>query len=437
MAEIKINTKNDGTIDTIYQNNQLIYGTVTPPQPTFNLDSYMDLCNLQSTDLTKFNLSGNKIIDWTEQDNITKWSQATDSRRPTLVNGVPTFSGANTSLLRSQNLSLTNYSLYCVVQNAGKGDSKAIFSTLSTLDERFSFSTGRNQAILKFNGGNSWLGHIATTGNRDCVIGIRVTPTTVKVTVNDRIVMIKTFTYSGQSTNIGVLMGLVNNASWSMNGNLKAFCVSSQQVDETTHAQIVDALYSRYNLASNTSIDSVLVIGDSNIAGSGSATAFPIALGSQLGLSVANLGISGALLTPLAGTTANSVFNRQNQLISKPFKDWVIIWAGTNDLIYNVTANDYENYLSQILSNFQSKGYDMQKVIVCTPPYQKDNARETELNDYRTKINTLSNTYGNKVYDVLQMMRDNGGNSLMLDSVHLNQTAQNLVQQGLFNLMTT
>ena len=438
MGQIKINTSTNGAVETIYENDVLIYGTVAPtPTPTFNLDSFMNLCNLQSTNANKFTIVGGKVSEWIEENGITKWVQPTDGRRPTLVNGVPTFSGANTSLLRSENLSLTNYSLYCVVRNVGKNESKAVFSTLSTADERFSFANKCNEMVLKTVGGSICLSLASATGNRDNVISIRVNGNVARIYINDRLCGIKSYSFSGQVTNIGVLMGLFANSSWSMNGTLKAFCVSSAIVTDEEHRNIIDGLYTRYNLASNISTDCILAIGDSNLAGSGSAISFTNPLGIQCGLSIANLGVSGALLTPLAGTVTNSIFNRQEMLFTKPFKDWVIIAGGTNDTIYNVSADDFYNYYNQILSNASLKGYDMSKVILVSPPYQKDNAREVVLNEYNAKIVQLATQYGCKHLNLLQIVRDNGGNSLLLDSVHLNQTGQNLWQTSLYNLINS
>lgn len=404
----------------------------------FDINPLMDLINLQSDDLSKFTITSGKISAWTEENGITQWTQATDSRRPTLVSGVPTFSGANTSLLRASDVSAVNYSLYFIVRNSGKQDSKAVFSSLASIDYRFNWSDNRNRAVMRYNGTNSWLGYVSATGNRDNIIAIRVTGgNTMKVTINDRLITQISSNFSGQSINIGILMGLVSNATWSVNGTLKAFCMSSQQLDDETHSKVVDHLYTRYNLDSNITTDCILAIGDSNTSGSGSVVSYTRPLGVQMGLAISNLGISGAYLTPLGGVVANSIYNRRNLLISRPGTDWIIIAGGTNDVINSVSADNFYTYYREIISDIITSGHQANKIIMCTPPYQQGNARETELNNYRTKINDIANEFtGVLVYDFLQAIRDNGGDSLMLDSVHVNQTGQNLWQAGLYDLMT-
>lgn len=405
---------------------------------SFDINPLMDLINLQSDDLSKFTITSGKISAWTEENGTTQWTQATNSRRPTLVSGVPTFSGANTSLLRTSDVSAVNYSLYFVVKNSGKQDSKSVFSAISATDYWFFWSNNRNMFVCRYNSTNSWIGRLSATGNRDNVISIRVTGgNTIKVSINDRQIAQVTSSISGQPISIGILMGLVNNSSWSMNGTLKAFCMSSQQLDDETHNKVVNHFYTRYNLASNTTTDCILAIGDSNTAGSGSVISYTGPLGIQMGLAISNLGVSGSYLTPLGGVVANSIYNRRNLLISRPGTDWIIIAGGTNDVINSVSADNFYTYYREIISDIITSGHQANKIIMCTPPYQQGNARETELNNYRTKINDIANEFtGVLVYDFLQAIRDNGGDALMLDSVHVNQTGQNLWQAGLYDLMT-
>ena len=59
--------------------------------------------------------------------------------------------------------------------------------------------------------------------------------------------------------------------------------------------------------------------------------------------------------------------------------------------------------------------------------------------NYRTEILAIATANGTKYFDLLQWMRDNGGDSLLVaaDNVHLNQTAQDAWSAGVFTALTT
>ena len=70
-------------------------------------------------------------------------------------------------------------------------------------------------------------------------------------------------------------------------------------------------------------------------------------------------------------------------------------------------------------------------------PYQRSGANATALDNYRTEIVTIKNTYGTKYFDLLQDMRDNGGDALLVvaDNAHLNTAAQARMAAGVLAVL--
>lgn len=390
----------------------------------------MDLVNLQSYNPARFTLVSGKVSVWTEQNLTTTWTQGFDPRRPTLTGGVPVFPGGGSFMQRTGgDVSAVNYTLYAVVRNTLEQDFRAIFSGASP-NNWFSFNANRIQAALKIGGVDYYTGNLAATGKRTNVISIRVTGgNNVRVYVNDRIVHTPTpVTFSGQTTSISVIMGLLQSTGWSIGGPLNAFCMTSTQVSDAQHTDIINGLYNTYNLSSNQAADAVIGMGDSNTAGTGGVS-YLVGLNTQSGLATANCGVSGARLIPIGGSVpTQSIYTRRTQFITKPGKDWTVIMGGTNDVNTGVSASDYQYWYNLMVQEYVNYGCDPQRLIIVTPPYILGNDLATQLNEYRDVCAGLATTYNTKYINFLDWMRNNGGDSLLVDRLHLNQTGQNGLQ---------
>jgi len=175
--------------------------------------------------------------------------------------------------------------------------------------------------------------------------------------------------------------------------------------------------------------DSNMVLGD---------VFFLEALASDLGVDALQLGISGSLLTNLAGTPATSGIERyESQLIITPYTDYVVIQYGTNDIANSISAANYTIQLEEIVSALISIGYSPSRICLCSIPYWAGGAVSSTLDAYRTVILNIATTYGTRYFDLLQWMRDNGGNSLLTDTVHLNSTGQAGWKVGVYLAFTT
>lgn len=390
----------------------------------FNPDSYMDKINLQSntTDLMTIG-TGNRISSW--RDTIgNDFAQSTDSSRPTLTAGVPLFDGGDT-LIKSSDVNLgTQYSMYIVFKNTGALD-KIFFGANSATDYGMHSSSGPNGFQLAIGGSTKgrWLaGHL---GKRFIVLSIRRSVNTFIVKLNDRTLIQTINTFAGENTLVSRLMAYTG--GFTMTGGMRAFCASSQYVSDSVNTQIVNALYSRYSLASDNAADCVVGFGDSNMTATGGGTALPVSLGTSLSLAPLQLGLSGTLFT--SGTN-NGNGRYSSQIITKPYTDKIVIQYGTNDVSAAVSAATYSPLFDTMISTLISSGYSPNNICICSIPYQQSGANASLLDDYQTALSNIATTYGTKYYNLLQAMRDGGGNSLLNDTVHLNSSGNSLWAAG-------
>ncbi len=393
----------------------------------------MDLINLQSTDSGKFTIiPTNKISAWAEESG-TLWSQSTDANRPLLTSGVPTFDGSNDTLIRASEVGGTTLSLYIVFKNTS-----ALTKILAGagVSNDYILASGNYQMQLATGGVNRCGMEAGIAVNkRHVIFSVRRTGNTVVGGVDDRKLYNRSNTFAGQST---LIQKLATNpaGNFPMGGSIKAVCMSSSNLDDATHQQVIDALYTKYNLASDTTAMTVMGFGDSNTFGTGS-TSYLVGLGTLMGLSYTQLGISGTRLTNV-GSQPNNGYDRFNsQLITRPFTDYIVIQYGTNDILVPVSSATYETQLNEIVSTLISEGHPASKICLVSVPYQSANANATALNDYRTAIETVRTTHGTKYWDLLQWMRDNGGDALLSDAVHYNQATQDAMRDGVYAAFTS
>lgn len=392
--------------------------------------SAADLVNLQSYDASKFTLVGSKISVWADQNPANSaWSQGNDTRRPTLTGGVPIFPGSGSFMQRnSGELSLTTFSAYIVLRNAGKTNAPGVFSgiTSGSWMDLLNMWQGSNSRV------SFRMGH---TGNREVVLTYKRNGSTCELWYNDRKLITSASTWSGQASLIGNIMGLSWNAGWSIQGACKSVVISSAFHTDAQTLAVVKGLYDKYNLSNNEDVDSFLPIGDSNTVGTGT-NPYAVQLATLSGLNYTNLGISGCLLTPIGASPATSVYNRYiSQLESKPKKDWIIIQAGTNDILGSISSANYQLYYDEIIEELVTTyGYQANRIVICSPPYQRDGANASQLAAYNTICSNLATTYGTKYYDLYSATLALG-NSCLSDTVHLNATGQSTWANGVWAVM--
>lgn len=400
-----------------------------------NLSQYMDLANLQSVDTSQFTLVSTKISSW--NDGLSAWVQGTDANRPTLTSGTPIFDGSNDQLIRSAQISTTNFSMYLVFRDTGAiGKIFLGAQTASDYMIHTSYSGGAFDGIgLNVGGASKQIFRAGIKGNRYSILSIRRNGNTLTAKLNDRNLISTSATYAGQATLIARLMAY-NGGGFFMGGGVKAFCMSSQVLSDTVDLQVRNKLYTDYNMAADNAAECVIGFGDSNTVGTGSIS-YLVSLGNSLGVRDANAGISGSLCS---GVLATAGINRyQNDVITRPYTDYIVINYGTNDISTSVSAATYAAALSTIVTGLISAGYTASKICLCSCPYQRSGANATALDNYRTEILAIATANGTKYFDLLQWMRDNGGDSLLVaaDNAHLNQTAQNGWSAGVFTALTT
>jgi len=389
----------------------------------FNLSQYMDLVNLQSVTTSQFTLTGSSIDSW--NDGISAWNGVTTAR-PTLTAGIPLFDGGD-KLTRAATLNPTVYSLYVIFKNTGVL-SKMIMGSSSGSDyllQNPNYSVTMNVGGVAKSTLTTGLGS-SVTGQRYSILAIRRNGNTITASVNDRAVYELTNTFAGQAMLLDVLMSY-NAGGFFMTGGVKAVCMSSQNLSDSIHDQVINKLYTDYSMASDTTAMTLFGFGDSNTAGQG-ATSYLVALASGMSLAHCNLGISGTRLTTL---TANSGVARYDaQLNSRPYSDKCVIQYGTNDIIGAVSQATYEAGLVTVVGGMIAAGWDAAKICLCSPPYQQAGANAAALALYNTSTQTVATTYGTKFFDLYTDIKDNGGDTLLSDTVHLNASGQTRWQNG-------
>ena len=397
--------------------------------PSFNLSQHMDLINIHSVNSSQFSLTGSSIDSW--NDGISSWTSS-GTARPTLTGGIPIFDGGD-NLYRSASVTATTFSLYIIFKNTGALQTSVIGS-LST--NTYILHRSTEDIIMGVPAGfkatmKPGFGYGATA-TRYSILAIRKNGNTVVASVNDRPLYITSQSFSGETMTFDKLMGSFF-GSFTMTGGLKSVCMSSQYLDDTIHTKVINKLYSDYSMSSDNTAMTVFGFGDSNTAGVGS-TSYLVGLASTMGLHGCNLGISGSRASAYDATSGAVTYPR---LISRPYSDYISIQYGTNDLVTGVSTSTYRAALNTIVGSIISAGHPASKICLSTPPYQLGGINATGLNNYRTEVLGCATNYGTKYFDLLQDIRDNGGDTLMYDTLHLNDSGQTRWKNGVYTAFTS
>ena len=378
----------------------------------------------------------NKVSVWNDVINSRQWSQTTLSNQPIYDAGI-IFDGSNDALVVSgDNIQLTDYSFYCVVQylapNTGTASNKALISAQSTRDwfgfgNNYNFTVNTNSATKR----TAIAGY---KGNRPVVIGVRKSGENFTFTINDRVCR-QTGTSSVPYTLFGRIGGIGGLGGFNANMKVRAIYLTNTALNDTDSKQVVDSLYTKYNLQTETAPDNICGFGDSNTVGTGSVS-YLVSLSARMNLAHLNLGISGTLFTNVTGQVNNGYDRIQSQLVTKPYSDYVVIMYGTNDISAHVTAEVFAGQLQTKISGLIAQGYKPERICLVTPPYQRDNQNETPLNQYAVKIFEVAQANGTRFVDFLGATRSIGNACLVsntADKVHINQNTQDLLSDLVYN----
>lgn len=402
------------------------------------IDSVMNVINLKSENDCDFTIvDNNKVSAWKDRATPNVWEQLTTANQPTFSDGV-VFDGSNDILTLPQNITLTNYSFYAVVQylgvNNGSTGNRALIAGLTTRDwfgfgNNFTFTVNTNSSAKR----TATLGY---KGNRPVIICVRKLGDTFTFTINDRVCR-QSGTLTVPNTVFGRIGGISGLSGFNPNMRIKAIYVTDNVLSDVNHKQIVDSLYVKYNLQSNITEDVIFGFGDSNTVGVGTPS-YLINLASRMNLAHCNLGISGTRFTNVIPQVNNGYDRMYSQIATKPYTDYVSVLYGTNDIASNVSPDVFYNQLNEKISGLIAQGYDPNRICLSSCPYQKDGQNALLLDAYAEKIQLVATNNGTKYFDLLSATRAVGNACLtatVSDKVHLNALGQSILENGVYNAL--
>lgn len=371
--------------------------------------------NLQSDNAANFSLTSTSVNQWNDLSSSANHATGTSTSRPTYSASDVSFDGTNDFLQLGTEINLTgNFSIYIVYKKNALSNNKVLFGTSSAPDNYYQLNT--NNTITVQHAGSSEGALIATQGQMTTyvVLSIRRQGNTYVMQANDRKLYFNSNLLVGTpATRIGLIGKRIAGAS--IDGHIKAFCVSSSYIDDSVDKRVKAYLYSKYNIPAEVAL-----------VGFGDSITFQNTwldlLGTSLGLPTVNQGVSGSLLTN--NNPGNAQLSMRNRVgiyvISRYYLDKITILGGTNDILDFVTASAYAADLREIIQILLSYGYNPRNICVGSTPYQTSGANASTLDLYRTQIVSICSEYNVRYADILQAMRDNGGDALMADGLHPN-----------------
>lgn len=421
---------------SILINNSLIVNTDV-------ISSNMDLLNLQSDNINNFINVSNTISQWTDQSpSLNHATQSTSGFRPLYNSGEPKWDGSDDFLTLTNELALSTFSMYIVFKRrivdgtalaligAGNGAGGAN-NNFFRLDGSDTSGTARQMTSNSVdrppthNFTNSW-----RIGGEETyqVMSFRRTNGSFTVKINDRTVI--TISLDGSAPNQLMYFKYLGSTFNSLyyDGNIRAICVSSQNLNNSIDNQIIKSLSDRYSLFTS-SIPKIVCIGDSITQGGSVETSFPSyidPLATLLGIPYVNLGIAGQ-------TSAQGLARASSQIITRPYTDKILILFGANDINASVSASDCADNIAAIAQLVINAGYPARNVCLCSPTYQQSNAHSTEIISYRTEIFNRADILGTRKCDFYTDMMNNGADSLMGDGLHPNHSGNVVMANSAYN----
>lgn len=389
-----------------------------------DLDTFFDELNLQSNTSENLVAISGRLSQWNDLSPAGRNAvQNNNSNRPFLNGLEPTFAGANT-FMSFDEFASNKYSLYLVVKATaaitgiaalmgGQTASHYIYINASKLLRVDNSASDGGSVRSVFSYGDEYY----------MVLSIRRSGGAEVIGINNRKV------YSTAPSNSVVqYLAKVGDGIGRWPGIIRAVCLHSECLDDATDQRVVEALFDRYSLPE---ISNALVgFGDSITLGIGATTPLTdgwlTVLATQLDRPRKNFGIGGSRLTAFDETSGVSRY--ESQVIERPYSDTILILYGTNDVVAGVSGDDYQSALSIVLNGLISAGYSKSKLFVGTVPYQAGDANAVAISDYNARIASVCSNLGLPApADVYSAMKNGGGDSLMADSLHPNDSGHAVI----------
>lgn len=401
------------------------------------IDANMDLLNLQSDKPENFTLVSNAISQWTDKSlSLNHAAQATSGFRPLYNSGEPKWDGSDDFLTLTNELALSTFSMYIVFKRRvvdgtglaliGAGDGAGgPNNNFFRLDGNDTNSIARQMTSNSVdrppthNFTNSW-----RIGGEETyqVMSFRRTNGSFVVKINDRTVI--TISIDGTTPNQLMYFKYIGSTFNSLyfDGNIRAVCISSQNLNDTLDTQIREALYSKYALLS-ASVPKIICLGDSITQGGSVPTSFPSyidPLATAMGVPYVNLGIAGQLAT-------DGLARYAAQIITRPYTDKIYILFGANDSTASIPAATFANTIASIAQGLITAGYSPRNICLSSPCYQQSGAQASTLDAYASAVLSKANTLGTRYADILTYMRNNGADTLMGNGLHPNSSGNTAI----------
>jgi lysophospholipase L1-like esterase len=390
----------------------------------------MDQLNLQSYSASFFTTVSGAISQWTDLSPAARHAtQGTAANRPTLNGLVPTFDASNDRLDLATEVDLTQFTLYLVCKKTSSlATQGAPFASKTRLDY-CQYSNLRQAFFAKAAGGFTPY-DIGTFENAH-VLAIRMNGSSSNFKFNDRSLLTLTNNLTSGSFLIGRL-GSSSTGSIPFGGWIKSLCVASGNVSDADHAQNIAYLQNKYSVPVESEAG-VLGFGDSITRASG-LTPWVNTTGGLMSLPWCNLGVAGTLFTNYSAQANNGYDRYSAQIITKPYRDYVCIQYGTND-VATVTPANFDTQYRAMITDLLSHGYLTDRIVCGTITRKTGNADASGIEGLNNRIRDIASDLGVVLCDNYNlMMAHPDPDSLMQgDGLHLNQTGQDFLGNNFYD----
>lgn len=150
-----------------------------------------------------------------------------------------------------------------------------------------------------------------------------------------------------------------------------------------------------------------------------------------------NYGVAGSIVAPWMGQLGNTNFadTYVNAIADTYEGNYVVVAYGTNDASGGNTADaTWKSQYKDLVQNIINYGYDPQKIVMGTPPYQS--LRPT-MPSFVEKIGEIATELGTKFYDAYADTLANGGDSLLYDGIHMNAAGHAIFAAGVLDVINS
>lgn len=393
-------------------------------------NSRMDQLNLQSYDASFFTLASGAVSQWNDLSGSGRHAtQGTAANRPLYNSGVITFDGSNDRLDLATEIDLTQFTLYLVCKKTSSlATQGAPFASKTRLDY-CQYSNLRQAFFAKAAGGFTPY-DIGTFENAH-VLAVRMNGSSSNFKFNDRSLLTLTNSLTSGSFLIGRL-GASSTGSIPFGGWIRALCVASGNVSDTQHNENIAYLMNKYSIPV-ASEAGIIAFGDSITRASG-LTPWVNTLGGLMSLPWCNLGVAGTLFTNYSAQANNGYDRYPTQITTRPYRDYICVQYGTND-VATVTPANFETQYRAMMTDLLSRGYLPDRLVSGTITRKTGNADASGIEGLNNRIRTVASDLGLVLCDnyALMMAHADPDSLMQGDGLHLNQTGQDFLGNNFYN----